>query len=98
MESSPSTFFVRPQFGQLRAGGITSSRVSQELFPTLSSTCAEYLHVKDTVNRECVEDTKFHGFICPKWLGLDTSGLVEKCGMVEKQLLLEPLLPQGQRC
>lgn len=50
------------------------------------------------MNRECVEDMKFHGFICPKWLGLDTSGLVEKCGMVEKQLLLEPLLPQGQRC
>lgn len=31
MENSPSTFFVRPQFGQLRAGAITSSRVPQEL-------------------------------------------------------------------
>lgn len=46
------SYFVSPQFGQLRAGATTQSWVPQELFPALSSTCAECLHVKDTVNRD----------------------------------------------
>lgn len=36
---------------------------STETFPALSSTCAECLHVNDTVNRDYTGDMKFHSFV-----------------------------------
>lgn len=60
---------------------------------TLLLLCAGCLHQRATVIMDRTGDMKSHCFVCPELLSLHGSGF---CGIVEEQLLLGPLLPQGQ--